>query len=64
MAGEKQSGVVDATKLPTGRPTGIVSATEFSSSALENAVDVTKALTSPDPPRGTTYPTLGPYRPR
>jgi hypothetical protein len=60
----KRVGVVDATKLPTGKPTGIVSATEFSSSALENAVDVTKALTSPDPPRGTKRPTLGPHRPR
>jgi hypothetical protein len=60
----KGVGGFDATKLPTGKPTGITSATEFNSSALENAADVTQDMgpTAPRVQRGTFPPATGPGR--
>ena len=54
----KRVGGFDATKLPGVKPTGVVSSTEFSSSALENASDVSQIFGAqkPNPPRGSRTP--------
>ena len=52
----KFKGGTDAQKLPRSKPTGIVSSTQFSSSALENASDLTNFLSKPGPSRGSKVP--------
>jgi hypothetical protein len=44
----KNPGKRNASKLPTGKPTGVTSSTKFNSSALENASDLSRELGAPN----------------